>query len=263
MEYVGGLGDAILRLYFSGKLWYGALEKMGDLDRAVVALMCHNSNLSEIFKWHPKRKHIGVLDFGFNMGFHPWENEDWRVARGLPAEAICPPHAPAETLTFYPSPEDKPLLDALRGKKFIVMGATASTDERTIPEPIRHECAREAIKRGFEVLVVGRSRYFHQKRQNDIPMAPGVIDAVDRLSVPGTIEAIKLSAGAICAHSAVLHMAWSERKPVFLLYNEWMKKNLLPHGAVGYMQGINRDDTDHMEFSEYMPERIIAWVNQR
>lgn len=263
MEFVGGLGDAILRMYFSGQRWYGALEALPENERAMVVLMSHSPYLAEIFKWHPKKKQIDVRDLGFNTAFHPWENAEWRVAHGLCKEAACPPHAPSETLKFYPSPSDHEILNELRGERFLVLSATASTPPKSIPPSIRQEIATAALEAGYKVLVVGRRYYFKDGRTNDIKIVPGVIDAVDVLTVPGTIEAVKLSSGAITAHSAVLHMAWCEQRPVFLLYDNATGKLVLPLGPVGYMHGMNRPDTDHMEFSDYRRSRFIKWISAR
>lgn len=262
MEFVGGLGDAILRMYFSGREWYGALEDLKPGEIATVALMCHNPYLGEIFRWHPKRDQIDVKDLGFATPFHPWENAEWRLAHGLPRESPCPPYAPSETLKFFPGPEDREILERLRGERFLILSATASSEDKSVPQYIRHDAALWAIRKGLKVLVVGRSSYFHNRRRGDLEYIENdsVIDVVDKLSVPGTIEAVKISAGVVVAHSAVLHMAWHEHRPVFLLYNQAIKDNLLPHGPVGYMQGIGRPDTDHMEFSEYTTVRMNQWL---
>jgi ADP-heptose:LPS heptosyltransferase len=263
MEFVGGLGDAIIRMYFSGRTWYGAIESLLENERARVVLMSHSPYLAEIFKWHPKRKQIDVNDLGFKTPFHPWENAKWRMEHGLAKEAVCPPHSPAETLKFYPSPSDQEILDELRGQKFVVLSATASSPQKTIPVQIRQEMATVAISMGFKVLVVGRRYYFKDGRVNDIEVVPGVIDAVDNLTVPGTIEAIKLSRGVLTAHSAALHMAWCEKRPVFLLYDTMTGKLVLPAGAVGYMHGAKQLGTDHMYISDYKRDRFAKWMAAR
>jgi hypothetical protein len=262
-EYVGGLGDAILRMYFSGKVWYELLDVIPPGDRAKIVLMSHSPGLAEIWKWHPKRDQIDVIDLGFKTSFHPWENQEWRVAHGIPRETPCPPYAPSETLTFYPSPNDLELLYQLRREKFVVLAATASTQEKSIPAEIRQEMASTALEMGFKVLVVGLRHYFKDGRSNDIKIVPGVYDSVDKLSVPGTIEAIKLSAGVMTAHSASMNMAWSEKKPVFLLYDKVTGDLYLPGGPVGYMQGMNRPDADHMYFSQYTKNRLRDWLRKR
>lgn len=262
-EYVGGLGDALLRLYFAGELWYKQLENLPPHGHAVVSLMCHNPYLAELFKWHPKRSRIHVIDLGFSTPFHPWENREWRVSNGLPPEGPCPPYSPSKTLKFYPSPSDRKLLDELCGQKFVVLSATASNVQKSVPAQIRQAMATAALSMGFKVLVVGRRYYFKDGRANDIELVPGVIDAVDKLTVPGTIEAVKMSHGVLTAHSAVLHMAWSEKRPVFLLYDETTGNQVLPGGAVGYMAGMNRPDTDHMQFSGYSQDRVREWLRKR
>jgi hypothetical protein len=262
-ELVGGLGDSILRMYFSGKEWYEPLAKLGPNSTAVVSLMCHNPYLAEVFQWHPKADRIHVLDFGFTTPFHPWENEGWRVAHGLPKAAPCPPYAPSKSLRFYPSPEDEAVLSELKAKPFIILAATAGQPEKTIPLYTREKIASVALDEGFNVVVVGRSRYFLGERTSDVSFVDGIINVVDRLSVPGVAQAVKRAAGVVSADTSVLHMAWQEYRPVFLLYNHWTVENLLPHGPVGYMQGINRPDTDHMEFTQFETGRFARWLRAR
>jgi hypothetical protein len=263
-EYVGGLGDAILRMYFSGDAWYGPMERLGDRDYAVVVLMCHNPYLAEVFQWHPNYHRIHVIDLGFTTPFHPWENPGWRFDHGLPKEAPCPPYMPADTLKFFPSPADGEMLSRLRSlDRFVLMAATAGTPDKTIPRPFRENIARTAADMEVPLVVVGRSHYLKREgREREIEETKGVIDATDRLSVPGMLEAVKLAAGVISADTSVLHAAWHEHKPVFLLYNRWCKENLVSRGPVGYMQGINRPNCDHMEFSEYGFGRLLKWLRE-
>jgi len=265
-EYVGGLGDAILRMYFSGKAWYEQLETLSPRERGVVVLMSHSPYLKEVFRWHPKRKRIHVLDLGFTTDFHPWENREWRLAHGLPEAAPCPPYAPSRTLTFYPSPSDKALLRRARRRgPYIVLAAVAGKPEKTIPPHICEEIVWSTSLSGHRVITVGRSRYF---RREDLvwsknPRFRDLIETVDRLSVPGMMELVKGAAGVVSADTSVLHAAWQEHKPVFLLYNRWTAENLVPRGPVGYMQGIDRGETDHMEFSNYTNDRLRRWLSNR
>jgi hypothetical protein len=263
-EYVGGLGDAILRMYFSGEVWYKLLERLPPKEHAVITLMCHNPYLAEVWQWHPKRKQIHVVDLGFTTPFHPWENKEWRVANGLPPEAPCPPHAPAATMEFYPSISDWKLLTPLMSNEpYIVLAATAGGAGKSFPDEVRRSVISAITKARFKCLVVGRSMYLKREgRDRDAEPAFGVIDAVDKLSVPGMIEAVKGAAGVVSADTSVLHAAWQEHRPVFLLYNQWTAENLVPRGPGGYMQGIDRPDTDHMQFSEYTNERFSNWAGK-
>jgi hypothetical protein len=250
-EYVGGLGDSILRMYFAGKSWHEPLLDLKDDEHAVISFMSHSPYISEIFNWHPKRKNIYVLDLGFNTTFHPWENSAWRLKHGLPENAPCPPYTPSETLEFFPSSDDRVFMKRLGLRPYIVLASTAGRPEKTIPYSLRRSVVVEAIRQKFQIVVVGRSHYFEDGRSNDVPEWNGVVNAIDILSVPGTAELVKRAAGIISADTSVLHMAWQEKRPVFLLYNKWTKDNLVSRGPVGYMQGIDRENTDHMEFSEF------------
>jgi hypothetical protein len=264
-EGCGGLGDLLLRLYFSGESAYTPLASLPRGSHAVFALMCHNPYAAEIWRWHPARKRIHVVDLGFTTSFHPWENRDWRVAHGLPPESPCPPHAPAETLQFWPSPADEKFLREVRsGGPYIVVAATAGDPVKSIPDPARPSIVRSIVESGRRCVVVGRSMYIYREGrtvETETPM--GVVNAVDRLSVPGTLELVKGAVGVVSADTSILHVAWHEHRPVFLLYNAWTLENMIPNGPVGYMQGIDRPDTDHMEFSAYTEERFRRWLDAR
>jgi ADP-heptose:LPS heptosyltransferase len=264
-EGVGGLGDLLLRFYFTGEAWYSPLASLPRGSHAVFALMCHNPYAAEIFKWHPARKQIHVIDLGFTTPFHPWENRDWRVAQGLPPEAPCPPHAPAQTLQFYPSPADLRFIEKVKsGGRYVVMAATAGDPKKSIPDEIRASVMAETANQGAQCVVVGRGMYLNREgRSSEIPATPGVVSAIDQLSVPGTIELVKGAAGVVSSDTSVLHAAWQEHRPVFLLYNQWTLETLIPHGPVGYMQGIDRKDTDHMTFGAYTEGRYRKWLEAR
>jgi hypothetical protein len=265
-EGCGGLGDVLLRLYFSGESWYTPLASLPPGSHAVFAFMCHNPYAAEIFQWHPARKRINVIDLGFTTSFHPWENREWRVEHGLLPEAPCPPHAPAKTLQFYPSPADLKFLKKVKdGGKYIVLAATAGDPRKSIPNETRGGIVRGVIERGFQCLVVGRSMYLYREGNSveGIDLAPGVVNGIDQLSVPGMIEVVKGASGVISSDTSVLHAAWHEHRPVFLLYNQWTLENMIPRGPVGYMQGIDRPDTDHMVFSAYTQERLVRWLAAR
>lgn len=262
-ELLGGAGDALLRLYFTGKSWYNALFWMPPGEYAVFSLMCHNPYLFEIFAAHPCRYKIHLIDLGFTTPFHPWENKEWRVGNGLPPESPCPPHDPADSLQFFPLPEDTEVMESvLSGGRFIIMSATAGAQEKNIPPHIQYAAADAAIESGFSVVVVGRSRYKKDGAWN-FPKSKSVVDLTDKLSMPGTLELVKAASGVVTADTMILHASWKEGRPVFLLYNDWTKENLVSRGAVGYMHGINNPGTDHMTFSAYKQDLMRAWLKER
>jgi hypothetical protein len=226
--------------------------------------MSHNPYVAELFRWHPKAPQIHVMDLGFTTPFHPWENREWRIEHGLPAEAPCPPRAPQLGLKFYPSPEDGEMLDRLRALgRYVILAATAGAPDKTIPRAFRENIARAAADMEVPLVVVGRSHYLKREgRERELEETRGVVDATDRLSVPGMIEAVRMASGVVTADTSVLHVAWQEFRPVFLMYNRWCKENLVSRGPVGYMQGIDRPDCDHMEFSEYGYGRFLKWLRE-
>lgn len=258
-EFMGGLGDMVLRMYD----WdlYSQFEQLGPGETGAVVLMVHNPYAWELFAWHPKRDQLMVFDYGFKTAYHPWENTQWRISRGIPPHSPHPSGGPQAALKFYPSPEAQVILDQLyAGGPYVVFGATAGTPERSIPEPQREEIAEILLKAGHRIVVVGSSRYFKGERRWDLRPRPGIIDLTDKLTVPGMATAISHAAGVVTAHTCTLHLGWRMNRPVFLLYDRWHKETTLPLGPVGYMAGINQPTTDHMEFPEYRPERVTRWL---
>jgi hypothetical protein len=247
-EYMGGLGDVILRLNTSP--WYASLENLSPGEEAAVVLMCHNTGASGLWKWHPNRDRIHVFDFGMSHDFHPWENAEWRHVNGLPIESPCPPpyNGPVR---FYPSPEDLPHLNGLRdGGPYAIVAPIAGSSERTIPPELQSGILAGLMEHGIRPVFVGLSRYGRPIQ------SPGAVDLIDRLSAPGTIEAIRGASLVVTAHSSTLHMAWFEKRPVFLLYPEWVRQVWEKHGPVGYFFGAEFPTTDHMEFRFYSRERL-------
>lgn len=252
-EYMGGLGDVMLRLI--GSAWYSRLDELPDGEEAAVVLMCHNPAASQIWKWHPKRERIRIFDFGFNTPFHPWENLDWRKAHDLPEKSPCPPPYDGKPINFYPSPEDNDLLASLRAVgRYAVFAPVAGSPERTFPPDIQCSIIEGLLDRGIRPVYVGLKRY-----GRPVPHGSSV-DLMDRLSVPGTIKAIQGATAVITAHSSVLHMSWHVKSPVFLLYPKWVRDVYEKHGAVGYFFGANYTTTEHMEFPSYNREAFDRFM---
>ena len=228
MELVGGLGDCGPPDVLQRRgVVRAAGETLAANSTAVVSLMCHNPYLAEVFQWHPKADRIHVLDFGFTTPFHPWENAEWRIEHGLPEGSPVPALCPLKSLRFYPSPEDEAVLSELEAKPYIILAATAGPAGQDDPTGN----SRDPGGRSYRVRVQrGRGRPESVFPSASGPVTsrrpPGSSNLVDRLSVPGVAQAVKRAAGVMSADSAVLHMAWQEHRPVFLLYNHWTSRTL-------------------------------------
>lgn len=259
VEFVGGLGDSLLRMYDSD--WYSSLDLLREGERASVALMIHNPYAVELFRWHRNANRLFVYDLGFNTPYHPWDNQEFRAAHGLPSRGPSIVGGTQEKLTFYSSPEDHEVLERLNAQgDYILLSATAATAEKTVPMALREEIASAALAAGFKVAVVGRRHYFTDGRECDLKPRDGVIDLVDKLSVPGTLHAVEGCAGIVSAHSSMLHPAWRMNRPVFLLYDDGIRDKVVPCGAHGYMAGMGRQNTDHMHYDDFTAERLERWL---
>jgi hypothetical protein len=255
-ELLGGLGDALLRVY-SHEHVYASLAKLPPDKKAAVVLMCHNPALAELFKWHPMNLsgQLSVFDLGFNTPFHPWEDASWRRAHGLPAQSPCPMGGAVQHLEVYPDLTDKAMVNYIKAEgPYLILHPSAGQSDRDVPQNQCESMTELAKKRGLKVYVIGHSKYI---RHTPIQ---GAEDLTNRLSVPGMIVAIRNAAGVITSHSSVTHVAWRESRPVFMLYPDWVKNTYVSRGAVGYMEGINRPDCDHMLFPEYREDRFSKWM---
>lgn len=257
MEFMGGLGDVILRMHQTGG--YVQLDQMKPGESAVVVIMSHNPYVRELFEWHPSCEVTWVYDLGFTTPFHPWENMSWRIRHGLPQSQpmlLPPPKAP---VNYYPSPDDLKLIEPLSKSPYVVISVSAGEENRTIPGPVRESIADWVIGSGFRLVVVGRSKY-RRDRNLDIRQRPNVVDTTDLLSVPGVAELIRRSAAVVSSHTSVFHIAIEMNKPTMLLYPDFVRERYVTKGPVGYMKGIDRAGNDHMEFKDYTQKRMAKWI---
>src|SRR5579864_8463097 len=142
LEYMGGLGDVLHRLYSHDD--YFKLFRMEPGERAAVVLMSHNPGVLSIFRNLPLEisRNVDIYDFGFTTPFHPWENEEWRHFHGMPRKSKCPGGVNRFPLTFFPAPEDYQLLMSLPFERFVVFSTTAREGGRQLPREARESIAR-------------------------------------------------------------------------------------------------------------------------
>lgn len=253
-ELMGGLGDALLRVY-SHRHCYDSLSSLSPNQKAAVVLMCHNPALAELFKWHPMfiSGQLYVFDLGFNTPFHPWENREWRLEHGLPAESPCPAGDRVDKPEIFPSLLDAAILNAMV-KPYILLHRSAGSQERDLPHHICQKSIEMAISRGLTVYSIGHSKYLRGSEPG------GAVSLLDKLTVPGMIMAVRGAAGVITSHTSVTHVAWGEHRPVFLMYPEWVRDAYVSRGAIGHMVGIARPENDHTLISEFSESRLEKWL---
>lgn len=258
-ELMGGLGDALLRVY--RHTWcYRDIQNIKSSEKGAVVLMCHNPSLAELFEFHPANRdgRLSVFDLGFKGPAHPWTDPNFRKANGLSVNSPCPTGLDPERLPFYPHPKDAaPMkqIEALR--PYVVLNYSAGTKEREIPEELVESMVPRLKQRGLTPIMVG-----HPKYQNR-PANRGIVSFIGKLSLPATILVERSAVGIVTAHTSTLHIAWGEKRPVFLLYPTWVEdvwKRTLR--SEGYFFGASQEKTDHMHFSKYDPHRFEKWVER-
>jgi hypothetical protein len=223
IEFIAAFGDAINRIYNTNA--YVGLEGLTEPVDLVVG--SPNPGVMELFAWHRQRHLFRLKEVPF---YGSWGNQH-RTAHGI-APVECERDDPRDgEPVFYPSPEDESFLKALKDRgPYVVFSLAASTVNRSIPEGIGRDAAQACVERGLQVLRVGRTyqQALHEsfRPNEDVThlepgiSGPGVVDAVDRLSAPGTVLAVHGATGVFCCHSAVSLAAAHARRPTFVLLPE-------------------------------------------
>lgn len=262
LEFYGGLGDIFNHIHWLP--CYGALEAMESYETATIVVSSHNPHAHELFLWHPNRERFTIINIGFYASLL---QDEARRRVGFRAGGCEHPYQ-FLPVNFFPNPTDEAFIGDTQAHRqpYVVFAAAAGDLNRTVPANTVREAQEIAARRGFNVLVVGRT-YKHDFYDSTPEMVRrefrlhGVrtFDLVDKLSVPGVAKLVQGAAGVFTAHSSVCHLAWHQKRPVFVLYDEHAKKTYLPKKPSdqyeGYMFGAGRPGNDHMWFPEYTTDR--------
>ena len=209
IEFGGGLGDVIWQMYVRGK--YSFLEHLNPEDRVRIDLVCHNPYASELFKWHPK---CAQIDTYWNGYWGPSEHPAKKLLYGIPDRENYPSNNPADPINIYASPDDFAIINQFVSKSYIVVSASAGDPSRNIPVSIL-----DSIVNLIPIPLVFVGRNYRGGRIEVLPSDTSkIINLIDKLSAPGTLELVKRSKGIISAHSALILYTWCIRHPNFLLY---------------------------------------------
>lgn len=262
LEFVGGLGDVINRFHQCD--WYVSLEVLPEDERVTIGYLGHNPAGIDLFRWIPTRGRVLLMNVGFSGA---WDKPEWREKRGLPETEFRP--YDIRRIDYHHAPSDAKVLDDLyRIGPYVAFVASAGTPERNIPGKILEEAADLVLSMGYKVVFLGGT--YKRNVEGDLLGIPreevrirdryGVFDLIDRLSVPGSVKALERSAGVISAHTALCLASWYSRTPTFLLYNEFVTRQYVPHGPYGYLFGMARPGNDGMEFKDYAPDRLKKFL---
>jgi hypothetical protein len=250
MHYVeigGGLGDIINQCYLTGN--YVALD--GITQRTTILLACPHKFAKEIFTQHPKHDLFDIIE-GRYVGYPVFpdgvdlEETRQRLAgegyTKLPVEAALP----EGDVVFYPSESDQALLRALP-PRFIAFQPFSGTSDRDLPAHIVKAIDDCAAQAGVPLVVIGRNYDRPGKvTREEFTSAHAVVNYIDKLSAPGSIELVKRSSLFIGGHSSMNLAAWHNRVPNYILFPEL-------HGR----QYFNPDQFNEWNFGRDYPETRV------
>lgn len=252
----GGLGDIFNWLFMHDT--YASLESIPPDEKVVVSLTCGNPGAQELFRWHPKAAQMEVYNFGFLM---PDDYAPVHKKHNFPS--LTPSkYFLQENLKFYPGPSDQPILQDLQTKPYIVLNVAAGHPGRSMPENVFNNILTAMMtyakeKYGLNVVAVGRTYNNHSDPKHNhvepkLEPRAGLIDLVDKVTVPATLEIIRRSVGIVCCFSAVCLASWYMKKPTLLLYPKDVGDTQINVGQKSpYTFGKNLPTTMHTDFNSY------------
>jgi ADP-heptose:LPS heptosyltransferase len=263
IDLCGGLGDAFIKMHES--TGYEALEALKPGERASIRIISHNPYAKEMFLWHPRADQIDVVVS--KHFFLNYKNPAERRLAGIPEEpeTAFPPR-PRAPVKFYPSPADLAILQAeLPSGPYLAVAPTASGMEiqnRNLPPEVLDTAVTAAITRGVPVVLLGRRYQGPHAPKDDIlwPRGPEIVDLTDRLSVPGSVEAVKRARAVLSAHSCLLLISWYERKPVFALYpRKYAEHDFWSPSPFSF--GKDYPECVHMLFEDYTRRKFENFLS--
>jgi len=263
-EFTGGLGDVFNHIYWLP--CYSDLEALSQKDRAFILLSNHNSSAWELFAWHRNAHRMVVANIGFLPNI---KDPACRKELGLPDD--CDHDWPIKnTVHFYPCDEDLAILEAVvKGGRYIVFALTASDLIRSIPKATGEDAARRAIQKGYRIVVTGRNYKRDvfglpkevMRLETRLDLQDGIVDVIDRLTVPGTARLVEGAAGVFTSHSALCMLAWHQKKPTFVLYDELSQKLYFTKKYEGYSFGAGEPGNGHTRIDQYTGEIFERFLN--
>lgn len=262
----GGLGDIFNWLFMHDT--YASLETIPPEEKVVISLTCGNPGAQELFRWHPKAPQFEVYNFGFLM---PDDYAPVHKKHNFPS--LTPSkYALQENLKFYPAPSDQPILEDLRTKRYVVLNVAAGHPGRSIPENVFNNIlvamgAYAMEKYGISVVAVGRTYDNHKDPNHNhiepkLLPRPGLIDLLDKVTVPATLEIIRRSVGIICCFSAVCLASWYMKKPTLLLYTKDVgdtQINVVKKSPYNF--GKDFPTSRHTDFDSYNRETLEGFLD--
>jgi hypothetical protein len=266
VEFGGGLGDIFQQIYGHGE--YAALERLCPSETVTVALVTHNPYVQELFAHHPTRSQLDVRPLGYWLPEDDVENrrrltlpdQDTRQARRVPRRGGA--------VTFYPSAADEELLASIarraadQRRPLVVFSLSAGEPYKSIPRLLIPRLVNAVASAGCLPVFVGRTYERNCREELKGPWLALGVDAIDRLSVPGTARLVQQAAGVVACHSSINMLAWMERRPQLLLYPRSLYDTFIGP-RTQWAVGIDYPETVHGLFDDCdraMVERFVMSI---
>jgi hypothetical protein len=265
VETRGGLGDVFITMHETDA--YESICSMGPRDEALVTIISHNPFADEIFKWHPLKDRIQIVKSKFF--FH--EYSDRQIRRNAGVCEVAPaarPRRARNPIPFFSSPEDEKVLASLLPKTpYLAVAPTSSgmeVENRSLPPAIIETAFAASRRRNIPIVLLGRNYQGPHAFKPGFtgPTQNGIVDMIDKLSVPGTAQVVKRAAAVLSAHSALLLLSWYERRPTFAAYPPKYYHHDFSNPISPFVFGKDYPTTDHMQFKDYTPARFDSFLSR-
>jgi hypothetical protein len=269
-EFSGGLGDVI-----NGVVTTDVFRKLDALkpgDRAVIVLFCHNPDAPDLFLYH----HLSAQFVILSLGFHDCFDQVYRRRHGLPPKPFFH-HPVLDPVPYKPrfSESDRAVLNTFP-EKFVAFSVTASNGKgegRSIPSHIYTSVASVCLKRGLTPIFLGK-RYTNvilddhkpstAHNEADPPKLDGVLSAIDRFSVSGSLETVRRSVATVVCNSAIMHASWRMRRPTFFVatnheWDDYKKCKRLDLHGYGY--GLAYPENKYCSHGNYTESQFSGFLD--
>jgi hypothetical protein len=261
-EFSPGFGDILTISHTTNG--YRQLMSVQPNERVCVVVASPNPHSHELFLWHPKAAQFDIFNFGY---WGPDILLQMKKLRGIPLTTV--PYAAEDNagLKFYPSERDLAKLEQLCDLPFIALFPAAGYKYKNIPPHIISDLVSSILSAGLRVVVGGRNYIPNglnsvgsaHRCEPRVPSLPGVVNLVDELSAPGSIELVRRSVGVICCHSSMCLESWYQKKPVFLMYpNEVVARRHLDPEPFWF--GMKYATTAESSFDNYRSDHFKRFV---
>lgn len=255
--FVGGLGDMVITMYESDS--YTRFDTLLPGDSGAVAFFSVNPFVTELFDHHPKRNQINVV---LRRLCFPVSHEIIRSAGVDPADGWKPRKG---AVVFHPSPEDVRALSSISGR-YLIFALAAGHPGRNVPVEIAQRAVAMALAAGYKAVLLGRTYdvradiCWYDRKEVLLEHQEGMVNLIDRLTVPGSLVSLEGAAGVVCTHSAICLGSWYIQKPTYTLYPAGCVRQWEAPGHKRFWPGINQENSWNSCFDAWNPDNFRLFL---